>query len=247
MLRKTVRSSARASANASSPHGRQSTGLCACWSRYGELSSARRLVHRGVPSSRRWCVRNPFRLPIASCRRAASSWEKACAPGPGSMFTDGVVSLPHQGGNRLKGFMRAYDLIRKKRDGGVLSPEELRFIVRGATNGEIADEQLAAFLMAGLFRRVGLGRELPHWLDAMLHSGEVLDLSRIEGRKVDKHSTGGGGGQISLSLPPPVAVCGVRVPMVSGRGLRSEEHTSELQSLAYLVCRLLLEKKKNIT
>src|SRR5437870_2010879 len=219
MLRKTVRSSARASANASSPHGRQSTGLCACWSRYGELSSARRLVHRGVPSSRRWCVRNSFRLPIASCRRAASSWEKACAPGPGSMFTDGVVSLPHQGGNRLKGFMRAYDLIRKKRDGGVLSPEELRFIVRGATNGEIADEQLAAFLMAVFFRGMDLRAELPHWLDAMLHSGEVLDLSRIPGRKVDKRSTGGVGDKISLPLAPLAAVCGVRVPMVSGRGL----------------------------
>jgi len=115
--------------------------------------------------------------------------------------------------------MRAYDLIRKKRDGGVLSPEELRFIVRGATNGEIADEQLAAFLMAVFFRGMDLRAELPHWLDAMLHSGEVLDLSRIEGRKVDKHSTGGVGDKISLPLAPLVAVCGVRVPMVSGRGL----------------------------
>ena len=115
--------------------------------------------------------------------------------------------------------MRAYDLIRKKRDGGLLSPEELRFIVRGATTGEIADEQLAAFLMAVFFRGMDLRAELPHWLDAMLHSGEVLDLSRIEGRKVDKHSTGGVGDKISIPLAPLVAVCGVRVPMVSGRGL----------------------------
>ena len=115
--------------------------------------------------------------------------------------------------------MRAYDLIRKKRDGGILGPEELRFLVRGATTGEVADEQLAAFLMAVFFRGMDLRTELPHWLDAMLHSGEVLDLSHIEGRKVDKHSTGGVGDKISIPLAPLVAVCGVRVPMVSGRGL----------------------------
>jgi pyrimidine-nucleoside phosphorylase len=115
--------------------------------------------------------------------------------------------------------MRAYDLIRKKRDGGTLDAAELRFIVQGATTGEIADEQLAAFLMAVFFRGLDLKTELPHWLEAMLHSGEVLDLSRIPGRKVDKHSTGGVGDKISLPLAPLAAVCGVRVPMVSGRGL----------------------------
>jgi pyrimidine-nucleoside phosphorylase len=115
--------------------------------------------------------------------------------------------------------MRAYDLIRKKRDGGALSPQELAFIVRGATTGEIADEQLAAFLMAVFFRGLDVKAELPHWLDSMLHSGEVLDLSRIAGRKVDKHSTGGVGDKISLPLAPLAAVCGARVPMVSGRGL----------------------------
>jgi pyrimidine-nucleoside phosphorylase/thymidine phosphorylase len=115
--------------------------------------------------------------------------------------------------------MRAYDLIRKKRDGGTLTAEELRFLVRGATSGEIADEQLAAFLMAVFFRGLHLRDELPHWLEAMLRSGEVLDLSRIAGRKVDKHSTGGVGDKISLPLAPLVAACGVKVPMVSGRGL----------------------------
>ena len=115
--------------------------------------------------------------------------------------------------------MRAYDLIRKKRDGGTLAPEELRFLVRGATTGEVADEQLAAFLMAVFFRGMDLRAELPHWLDAMLRSGEVLDLSRIAGPKVDKHSTGGVGDKISIPLAPLAAVCGVRVPMVSGRGL----------------------------
>src|SRR5438105_2183603 len=115
--------------------------------------------------------------------------------------------------------MRAYDLIRKKRDGGLLEPAELAFLVQGATDGSVADEQLAAFLMAVFFRGLDLREELPHWLEAMLRSGEVLDLSRIGGRKVDKHSTGGVGDKISLPLAPLAAVCGVRVPMVSGRGL----------------------------
>src|SRR5712671_4672068 len=115
--------------------------------------------------------------------------------------------------------MRAYDLIRKKRDGGVLQPAELEFLVRGATDSSVADEQLAAFLMAVFFRGLEPARELPAWLTAMLRSGQVLDLSRIPGRKVDKHSTGGVGDKISLPLAPLAAVCGVRVPMVSGRGL----------------------------
>ena len=115
--------------------------------------------------------------------------------------------------------MRAYDLIHKKRDGGLLDEEELRFLVRGATDGSVADEQLAAFLMAVFFRGLDSQRELPIWLDAMLHSGKVLDLSSIAGRKIDKHSTGGVGDKISLPLAPLVAACGVKVPMVSGRGL----------------------------
>src|SRR3954465_7535464 len=115
--------------------------------------------------------------------------------------------------------MRAYDLIKKKRDGGVLSPEELRFLAQGAASGAVADEQLAAFLMAVFFRGLDGVSELPHFLDAMLRSGRVLDLSHIPGRKVDKHSTGGVGDKISLPLAPLVAACGVRVPMVSGRGL----------------------------
>jgi len=115
--------------------------------------------------------------------------------------------------------MRAYDLIRKKRDGGALDPAELAFLVRGATDGSVADEQLAAFLMAVFFRGLDPARELPAWLEAMLHSGRILDLSAIPGRKVDKHSTGGVGDKISIPLAPLVASCGVRVPMVSGRGL----------------------------
>jgi len=115
--------------------------------------------------------------------------------------------------------MRAYDLIKKKRDGGMLAPEELRFFALGAANGTVADEQLAAFLMAVFFRGLDVARELPAFLEAMLDSGRVVDLSAISGRKVDKHSTGGVGDKISLPLAPLVAACGVRVPMVSGRGL----------------------------
>src|SRR5256714_1892599 len=115
--------------------------------------------------------------------------------------------------------MRAYDLIRKKRDGGVLQAGELTFLAPGAAHSAVADEQLAAFLMAVFFRGLDPVRELPAWLSAMLHSGRVLDLSAIPGRKVDKHSTGGVGDKISLPLAPLAAVCGVRVPMVSGRGL----------------------------
>ena len=114
--------------------------------------------------------------------------------------------------------MRAYDLIRKKRNGEQLSAEELQYLVWGATTGGVADEQLAAFLMAVFFRGMSQD-ELRAWLNAMLHSGQVLDLSGIPGRKVDKHSTGGVGDKISLPLAPLAAVCGVKVPMVSGRGL----------------------------
>jgi pyrimidine-nucleoside phosphorylase len=114
--------------------------------------------------------------------------------------------------------MRAYDVIRKKRDGLPLAAEELQFLVRGASSGDIADEQLSAFLMAVFFRGMD-PPELEAWLGAMLHSGKVLDLSAIPGRKVDKHSTGGVGDKISLPLAPLVAACGVKVPMVSGRGL----------------------------
>src|SRR5205823_2363304 len=100
-----------------------------------------------------------------------------------------------------------------------LAPEEVRFLALGAANGTVADEQLAAFLMAVFFRGLDGGRELPAFLEAMLHSGRAVDLSAISGRKVDKHSTGGVGDKISLPLAPLVAACGVRVPMVSGRGL----------------------------
>ena len=114
--------------------------------------------------------------------------------------------------------MRAYELIQRKRDGGRLSPEEIRSFIAAYTAGELPDYQVAALLMAVFFRGLD-ATELSAWTGAMLHSGEVLDLADVPGVKVDKHSTGGVGDKISLPLAPLVAACGVPVPMISGRGL----------------------------
>jgi pyrimidine-nucleoside phosphorylase len=114
--------------------------------------------------------------------------------------------------------MRAVDIIRKKRDAGELSRDEIEFIVRGATQNTIPDYQLAAWLMAVVWRGM-TAAELAALADAMLHSGEVLDLSGLPGAKVDKHSTGGVGDKTSLVVAPVVAAGGIRVPMISGRGL----------------------------
>jgi pyrimidine-nucleoside phosphorylase len=113
---------------------------------------------------------------------------------------------------------RVYDLIRKKRDGKILSDDQIRTFIAGVTSGEIPDYQISALLMAVFFRGL-TPEELTAWTDAMLHSGEVLDLSDIPGIKVDKHSTGGVGDKVSIALAPLVASAGVPVPMISGRGL----------------------------
>jgi len=114
--------------------------------------------------------------------------------------------------------VRPYDLIKAKRDGKPLSAEGVRDFIRGYTAGSVRDYQMAAMCMAIYFRGLS-SEELGAWTRAMLESGEVLDLSDIPGAKVDKHSTGGVGDKVSLCLAPMVAACGVKVPMISGRGL----------------------------
>jgi pyrimidine-nucleoside phosphorylase len=114
--------------------------------------------------------------------------------------------------------MRAVDLIRKKRDSGEHSREEIAYLVAGYTKGEIPDYQMAAWLMAAWLR--GLSRaETMALTEMMLYSGEIVDHFDLPMKKVDKHSTGGIGDKTSLILAPIVAAGGLAVPMISGRGL----------------------------
>jgi pyrimidine-nucleoside phosphorylase len=113
---------------------------------------------------------------------------------------------------------RAIDVIRKKRDGIELSQAEIEGLVNAYTNADIPDYQVSAWLMAVVLK--GMTRaETAALTDAMLHSGDVLDLSSLPAKKVDKHSTGGVGDKTSLVLAPVAAAAGVSVPMISGRGL----------------------------
>lgn len=114
--------------------------------------------------------------------------------------------------------MHPYELIKRKRDGGLLEAGEIAQFIAGYTEGIIPDYQMAAMCMSIFFNGL-TDAELAAWAGAMLRSGEVIDLSDVSALKVDKHSTGGVGDKVSLSLAPLAAACGVPVPMISGRGL----------------------------
>lgn len=114
--------------------------------------------------------------------------------------------------------MRMVDLIIKKREGQELTDQEIRFWIEGYVKGEIPDYQSSAMQMAIVFQGMS-NREIATLTDAMLHSGEILDLSMLKGVKVDKHSTGGVGDKTSLVLGPMVAACGATLAKMSGRGL----------------------------
>lgn len=127
--------------------------------------------------------------------------------------------------------MRAYDIIKKKRDGGKLTDEEIRFFVNGYTSGEIADYQAAAFCMAIYFRGMD-GEETSSLTFAFRDSGSRADFSEIKGLRADKHSTGGVGDKTSLIVAPIVASLGLKVAKMSGRGLGHTGGTvDKLQSI----------------
>ncbi len=144
--------------------------------------------------------------------------------------------------------MKPYEIISKKRDGKVLSPEEIDYFISGFTRDEIPNYQMASLLMAIFLRGMNKEETLSLTL-SMLHSGQTVDLSDLPGPKIDKHSTGGVGDKVSLVLAPAVAATGVIVPMISGRGLGHTGGTlDKLESIPGLNTQLTIEEfKRNLS
>jgi pyrimidine-nucleoside phosphorylase len=139
-----------------------------------------------------------------------------------------LESLCHKDNSR----MRALDVIRKKRDGGALTREEIALVVNGYTAGSVPDYQMSAWLMAVVLR--GMSKpEIADLTEVMLASGKTLSWPTLPGKKVDKHSTGGVGDKTSFLLAPIVSAAGLYVPMISGRGLGHTGGTlDKLESIA---------------
>ena len=142
--------------------------------------------------------------------------------------------------------MNTVSLIKKKRDGYSLSEEEIFFIISNYTIKKIPDYQISAFIMACYLK--GLNKkETSSLTRAMLASGKIIDLSNIEGKKVDKHSTGGVGDKTSLIIAPIVAAAGVNVPMISGRGLGHSGGTlDKLETIPGFKTNLSLNQYKKV-
>ncbi|MCW8849531.1 MAG: thymidine phosphorylase, partial [Melioribacteraceae bacterium] len=142
--------------------------------------------------------------------------------------------------------MNTVSLIKKKRDGYTLSEEEIFYIISNYTIKKIPDYQFSAFLMACFIK--GLNKKETSALTrAMLNSGKIIDLSSIEGSKVDKHSTGGVGDKTSLIIAPIVAAAGVNVPMISGRGLGHSGGTlDKLETIPGFKTNLSLNQYKKV-
>ena len=142
--------------------------------------------------------------------------------------------------------MRAVDLIRQKRDGGALADADVRAFVAGVTDGSWPDYQVAALLMAIVWRGMTL-EEASGLTDAMVRSGRRLDLSEFGGTPVDKHSTGGVGDKTSLILAPLAVACGALVPMMSGRGLGHTGGTlDKLEAIPGFRTRLSLDEMRRV-
>jgi pyrimidine-nucleoside phosphorylase len=142
--------------------------------------------------------------------------------------------------------MNPVELIRKKRNGEILSRDEINFLIDGYTKNKIPDYQFSALLMA-IFLKGMTTEETAALTETMLHSGKVINLDSIKGAKVDKHSTGGVGDKTSLILAPIAAAAGINVPMISGRGLGHTGGTlDKLESIPGFKTNLSLSEYKNV-
>jgi pyrimidine-nucleoside phosphorylase len=142
--------------------------------------------------------------------------------------------------------MNVVDLIRKKRNGMALEKGEIEFLISGYADNKIPDYQFSAFLMAAYLNGMNT-KETSYLTKAMLHSGKVLNLKSIPGVKIDKHSTGGVGDKTSLIIAPVAAAAGVKVPMISGRGLGHTGGTlDKLESIPGFRTDLSVKEYKNV-